>query len=117
MRLENIKELRSVAAEFPIIIDFLENVALVEKESKPIRIHQWYDRGERVKIDDLDFQIIKQISDNTRISTIEIAQALDTTTTVVNYRLKKLIESAIIIAYRLGIDFKKIGYFVYKVDI
>jgi DNA helicase II / ATP-dependent DNA helicase PcrA len=33
MRLENIKELRSVAQEFPVLSDFLENVALVEKES------------------------------------------------------------------------------------
>ena len=32
-RLENIKELRSVAEEFPILEDFLENVTLVEKES------------------------------------------------------------------------------------
>ena len=32
MRLENIKELRSVAAEFPDLNEFLENVALVEKE-------------------------------------------------------------------------------------
>lgn len=32
-RLENIKELRSVAQEFPVLEDFLENVALVEKES------------------------------------------------------------------------------------
>jgi DNA helicase-2/ATP-dependent DNA helicase PcrA len=32
MRLENIKELRSVAAEFPDLHEFLENVALVEKE-------------------------------------------------------------------------------------
>lgn len=31
-RLENIKELHSVAAEFPNLIDFLENVALVEQE-------------------------------------------------------------------------------------
>ena len=31
-RLENIKELRSVATEFPDIHDFLENVALVEAE-------------------------------------------------------------------------------------
>jgi DNA helicase-2/ATP-dependent DNA helicase PcrA len=31
-RLENIKELRSVAAQFPNILDFLENVALVEAE-------------------------------------------------------------------------------------
>lgn len=32
-RLENIKELRSVATEFPNIYEFLENVALVEAES------------------------------------------------------------------------------------
>lgn len=32
MRLDNIKELRSVATEFPIINEFLENVALVEAE-------------------------------------------------------------------------------------
>jgi DNA helicase-2/ATP-dependent DNA helicase PcrA len=31
-RLENIKELRSVATEFPVITDFLENVALIEAE-------------------------------------------------------------------------------------
>src|SRR3989338_2076444 len=34
-RLENIKELRSVAIEFPNLTDFLENVALVEQEYTP----------------------------------------------------------------------------------
>lgn len=34
-RLENIKELRSVAIEFPEIIQFLENIALVEQEYVP----------------------------------------------------------------------------------
>lgn len=34
-RLENIKELRSVATEFPNLTDFLENVALVEQEYIP----------------------------------------------------------------------------------
>ncbi len=34
-RLENIKELRSVAIEFPNLIDFLENVALVEQDYLP----------------------------------------------------------------------------------
>lgn len=34
-RLENIKELRSVAAEFPNLVNFLENVALVEQEYLP----------------------------------------------------------------------------------
>ncbi len=36
-RLENIKELRSVATEFPDLINFLENVALVEQEYLPER--------------------------------------------------------------------------------
>lgn len=34
-RLENIKELKSVAAEFPDLVQFLENVALVEQEYLP----------------------------------------------------------------------------------
>lgn len=34
-RLENIKELRSVAIQFPILTNFLENVALVEQEYTP----------------------------------------------------------------------------------
>lgn len=34
-RLENIKELRSVASEFPELNSFLENVALVEREYEP----------------------------------------------------------------------------------
>lgn len=34
-RLENIKELRSVAIEFPNIVEFLENVSLVEQEYLP----------------------------------------------------------------------------------
>lgn len=34
-RLENIKELRSVAAQFPDLVQFLENVALVEREYLP----------------------------------------------------------------------------------
>jgi DNA helicase-2/ATP-dependent DNA helicase PcrA len=33
-RLENIKELRSVAQQFPKMVDFLENIALTEKEAK-----------------------------------------------------------------------------------
>ena len=34
-RLENIKELRSVATEFPVLSDFIETVALVEQEYEP----------------------------------------------------------------------------------
>lgn len=39
-RLENIKELRSVAIEFPDIHQFLENVSLVEQDSMPDRVRK-----------------------------------------------------------------------------
>lgn len=39
-RLENIKELRSVATEFPNIFEFLENVALVEAEQDSNKRHR-----------------------------------------------------------------------------
>ncbi len=39
-RLENIKELRSVAMEFPELTTFLENVALVEREYEPDKVKQ-----------------------------------------------------------------------------
>jgi len=45
-RLENIKELRSVATEFPKLAEFLENVALVEQEYYPDRL-KVHDRQSR----------------------------------------------------------------------
>jgi len=93
------------------------NFLLDEKDISPTIIHQWFDSGKRVKIDDLDYQIIKLISKNSRLSTVDIAKALDTTSTKVHYRLKNLIESDIIIAYRLHINFPKLGYYLYKIDI
>jgi len=46
-RLENIKELRSVAIEFPNLIEFLENAALVEREYMPDNPNLSTDRGEK----------------------------------------------------------------------
>jgi DNA helicase-2/ATP-dependent DNA helicase PcrA len=38
-RLENIKELRSVASQFPVLQEFLETVALMEQEYRPKKPH------------------------------------------------------------------------------
>ena len=87
------------------------------KSNQPTRIYQSFDDGERVVVDDLDNKLIKLITQNARISTIDIAKSLNTTTSVVRYRLKKLIESNLILAHRLHIDFTKLGYYIYKLDI
>ncbi len=46
-RLENIKELRSVATEFPVLPEFLETVALVEAEEKRHSKPEVYPEAER----------------------------------------------------------------------
>lgn len=58
-RLENIKELRSVAIEFPDLIQFLENVALVEQEYMP------------------DGQMVAENSDAVTLMTMHAAKGLE----------------------------------------
>ncbi len=49
-RLENIKELRSVATEFPVLTDFLENVALVEQEYIPKHVKEMGENKQAVTL-------------------------------------------------------------------
>lgn len=49
-RLENIKELRSVATEFSILTDFLENVALMEQEYVPERVKEMGENRQAVTL-------------------------------------------------------------------
>ena len=50
MRLENIKELRSVAIEFPSLTSFLENVSLVEAEYMPDHPNKTGDKKDAVTL-------------------------------------------------------------------
>lgn len=76
-----------------------------------------YGSDEIIKIDDLDNQILKIISQNSRIQTIEIAKKLNTTAITIKNRIKKLKEAGVIKAFRINIALPKLGYHRYKVDI
>ena len=62
-------------------------------------------------------KIVNLISENSRISTTALAKELDTTSTVIQYRLKKLHETKIIIGYTININFPKFGYYWFKADV
>jgi DNA helicase-2/ATP-dependent DNA helicase PcrA len=49
-RLENLKELRSVAAQFPDIVQFLENVSLVEQEYTPFPLTEGTEKKDAVTL-------------------------------------------------------------------
>jgi len=73
--------------------------------------------GEIVKTDDLDFQILKLLSSNTRISTIEIAEKLNSNTKTVAARIKKLKDLDVIQGYTINIDHFALDYYIYKANI
>jgi len=73
--------------------------------------------GKKVKNDDLDFQILETLAKNARIPTIEIAKKLNSTVDTINSRIKKLMKLDVIQGFRVEIDYAKLGYQFFKINI
>jgi DNA-binding Lrp family transcriptional regulator len=73
--------------------------------------------GAQVIIDELDFRLLRLIAPHARMPVKEIAQRLNATVAVVNYRIKKLIKEGVIQGFRSDIDLAKLGYQFFKADI
>jgi Lrp/AsnC family transcriptional regulator for asnA, asnC and gidA len=69
------------------------------------------------EVDKIDIEILKTIASNARLPTIEIARKLKTTTTVVNHRIKKMLNNGIIQGFKTNMNFRKLGYHNFKIDI
>lgn len=88
-----------------------------EKELETRNKSILYGSDEIVKIDELDYNILKIISQDSRIQTIEIAEKLNSTAITIKNRIKQLKESGVIKAFRIDLALSKLGYHRYKVDI
>ncbi|MCD4759261.1 Lrp/AsnC family transcriptional regulator [archaeon] len=75
---------------------------------------KWYVKGVE-KIDEIDKKILKELSTNARISSIDLASKLNTTPRIVIYRIKELQKKKIIAKFRTQLNVKKMGYGFYKV--
>ena len=73
--------------------------------------------GRKEKTDEMDFQILEILAKNARIPTIDIAKTLNSTVDTVNTRIKKLIKLDVIQGFRVNIDYSKLGYQFFKVNI
>jgi DNA-binding Lrp family transcriptional regulator len=71
----------------------------------------------RIDIDDFDIRLLKLITPNARMPTIEIANNLNATTTTIKNRIKKLSNAGVIKGFKVDVDFPKLGYKFYKADI
>ena len=66
-------------------------------------------KEKKASIDKIDMEILKLITNNARLPTVEIAKILNISPRMVNYRLKKLEREKIILAYKVHVDPKKMG--------
>jgi Lrp/AsnC family leucine-responsive transcriptional regulator len=68
-------------------------------------------------VDNIDLQILKFLAENSRISSSVIAKNLDLTFDTIKNRIKNMIKRKIIHGFRVGIDYSKLGYQFFKVNI
>ena len=73
--------------------------------------------GKPVAIDELDYNLLDELAVNARAPLIELADKLGCSSQSVNYRIKNLVKSGVIKAFRVNLDMSKLDLHHYKVDI
>lgn len=66
-------------------------------------------------LDSIDKEILNMLSENCRISLLEVSRKVDLVPNSVKYRIKQLEEKDIILNYRVMINYDKLGYMHYRV--
>lgn len=72
---------------------------------------------EIAKFDELDLSILKLLSTNARLRTVEIATKLNMNANTVAFRIKKLEKEKIILGYKILFNFEKINHIYVKTDL
>jgi len=86
------------------------------EESKE-SIERIYGTGEKEKVDDLDWKLIKIYANNVRQSSLEVSGKLKVSPDTVRKRIKNLEKRKIIVGYKIGLNLEKLGYVSYRVDL
>lgn len=75
-----------------------------KSNKKLVRIVYHTSKDKQEKIDKIDEEILRLITNNARMPTTEIAKKIETTPRIVQYRLKELERKKIILAYRVHLE-------------
>ncbi len=67
------------------------------------------------KLDETDTKILKELSNNSRINIIDLAEKTHLTRDVINYRIKKLTKEGIIVQYRTYLNLQNLNINHYKI--
>lgn len=87
------------------------------EDSKEKRKEKILFSPELSEFDDKDIEILRLITPNARINSVDISDKTKISVTNVNYRIKKMIQKGIIKGFKVLLDLEKIGYYWYKIEI
>ena len=73
--------------------------------------------GDKREYDKIDFLILRELAKNARFSTVQIAQNLKVPQTTVSHKIRTMEKEKIILGYRAEINFIKLGYTNYFLEI
>jgi DNA-binding Lrp family transcriptional regulator len=91
---------------------------LIDKDKNQVQPACWHwGYSNLVLIDELDFKILQELANDSRIPTKEIANTLKSTVSIVNYRIRKLINVGVITKFTINIDWSTLGYDWYHLQI
>ncbi|MEK6817249.1 MAG: winged helix-turn-helix transcriptional regulator, partial [Nanoarchaeota archaeon] len=105
---------------------FLDKILVIssgfEEESFPTKIFDSKKKFEiketkEINLDKTDLKILKEISINSRIEYKELADKIKLSANAIKYRIKNLEKSGIILGYTLSVDFRKLQYEMYNLQI
>ncbi|MCK5026210.1 MAG: Lrp/AsnC family transcriptional regulator [Nanoarchaeota archaeon] len=84
-------------------------------DTKDLRLMMLGKKSDLIKIDDVDIDILRIVSKDSRIRLLDIADRIGISPNTIKYRLKKLVDEKIILGFRLNINIKKLGYQHFKI--
>jgi len=71
-------------------------------------------KGKKTKLDEIDINILKQLSENARKPITEISKELKTASRVIMYRIKQLEKNKVIEGYKIALNYEKLGIKFFK---
>lgn len=78
-------------------------------ENKPIN-EFFYETSKTIKLSKNEFEILKALDENSKISLVDLAEKTNLSMTNLRYYIKKMESEKIILGYSITIDFHKLGY-------
>jgi len=97
------------------MLSFTEKYLAPSKADIDYSTIEWGGEISEVTLDEVDFKILLEISQNARLNDSEIGERLGISRKVVSYRLKKLLDQKIIFAFKPSLNDDILGFKPYKI--